>query len=168
MTDEEITNLKKKITIEPRQDSDLIDIIVKHESRHMAVSLANAIAKTTISRLRTTEQHRKERAIEALDAEIKAQQDLVAGRRHDLLLVLKSYQIPFPTDETSFPDPGTIKPDANIDPKIYGLREHTYRQALTFFTKARALLHEMKIKQQETRDILAEEKPTMLIHQRAK
>jgi len=62
--DENVTLLKKIVTITPREGTDLIGITVKRAPKEEAIRIATAIAEVGAERLQWVEDHQAEQALE--------------------------------------------------------------------------------------------------------
>lgn len=105
--------------------------------------------------------NRAERALEALDEELDRQEQLVADHRKTLQSLLAEHGISILPDEQPF----TSEPGE--DSVEISLRQHTYSQAREHFDQSRAMLREMKIKQEESRILLKKPRDPITIHKPA-
>ena len=166
--DDNITLLKKITTATLRKGTDFIDITVKHAPKDQAIRIANAIAEAGAERKALSEKDNIKRAFRALDEEWATQEKVVNDHRTDLRTFLTYYKMPFPPDEESFLKPEEINFSDHDDPLQRSISQQVYRETLDDFNQARGMLREMKIKQQETRDLLKRPRIPITIHQRAK
>jgi hypothetical protein len=168
--DEALILMKKSIVTAPVRGSDFIEIIVKDQDPKKAAKVANAVAEAYAQNRAASANDRSKRALKALDEELNHQRELVAEHRADLEAILQRYDLEFPSDNKSFPEPNELQIndldelDGTVD---LSLRQNSYNQALETFTQSREMLREMKIKQDEARILLKVPFEPITIHQRA-
>lgn len=161
--------MKKNMEAKPLRGTDFIEITVKDQDPAQAVKIANAIAEAYAQRRASAESDRFKRALEALDGELLAQEELVNDYRKDLEFFLTEYNLEFPADNQTFPKPDDLPHDEIGGTVDLSLQQHTYNQAVETFTQSHAMLREMKIKQEEVRILLNGAPPQPItIHKVAK
>ena len=163
--DEAVTLLKKITTVTPRKGTDFVDITVKHSPKDQAIRIANAIAQVGVERGSAIQKSRSKRIDEALDEELINQEKRIAAHRKDLVTLFKEDQLDLPPEGEPFQKASFDHIQDTVD---RSLRQHTHKQAIETYTQSRAMLHEMKIKQQETRIRIKGPHTPITIHQRAK
>lgn len=102
--DQAIANLKKHITTAPVRGTDFIEITANAESQARATQIANAVTDAYIKRRIAIEKLQVEKAINALDAELIAQSDLMAKHREDLTKLIQKHGIPYFDGAPQVPD----------------------------------------------------------------
>ena len=153
LTSEETASLREKVTTEPMRGTDFIKITVKHEDADRAIKIANAVAEAYVQRRAKTEESRAARALEVLDNELVAQDELVQKYLQEFRTAAETNSVK--VSSSSFgPTTFELQTEEPNDPVEVSLRMSRVTQAKENYEQAGALLHEMKIKQQEARVLL--------------
>lgn len=150
--DKAIKNMKENVTLGPIRGTDLITITVKDPEPKSAIATANAIAEAYSQRREATEKIRAQRALEALDEELAAQQNLV-----------DSYLVHL----NSIPPNPEIVPNPNVHLTQLPLKQNSHDQAKEIYERSLTILREMRIAQEEARTLLKNPRPPITIHERA-
>lgn len=167
LTSEETASLREKVTTEPMPGTDFIKITVKHEDADRAIKIANAVAEAYVQRRAKTEESRAARALEVLDNELVAQDELVQKYLQEFRTAAETNSVK--VSSSSFgPATFELQTEEPNDPVEVSLRMSRVTQAKEDYEQAGALLHEMKIKQQEARVLLKMPREPVTIHERAK
>ena len=86
--------LREMISTKAERESSLISIVCSHPKREIAVSIANRLAGIFVAYLNECEISRADRAVEALDLELREQGDLVQDHRKTLTVLVQQYGFP--------------------------------------------------------------------------
>ncbi len=167
LTSDETASLREKVTTEPMRGTDFIKITVKHEDADRAIKIANAVAEAYVQRRAKTEESRAVRALESLDNELVAQDDLVQKYLQEFRTAAETNNVK--VSSSSFgPATFELQTEEPNDPVEAPLRMSRVTQAKEDYEQAGSLLREMKIKQQEARVLLKMPREPVTIHERAK
>lgn len=147
---EEFSTLKGKVTSEPLRGSDFIKITVKHQNADQAIKIANAIAEAYAQRRKKSEESRAAAAIEALDNETLSQEELVQKHLQEFRTAAQTNKITVTTNSFG-PATFQLQTQEPTDPITASKRLSNVTRAREEYEQSRAMLREMKIKQQETR-----------------
>lgn len=111
------------------------------------------------------EHTRAQRALKALEEELLAQSNLVLENRKELNVLIQQYEV---GDSNPFGmTPAELSENVEKSLPPLQLRSSVYRRAKEAHEQSRAILREMKIKQQEARDLLSNFPGVITIHQLA-
>lgn len=95
LSEEEILGaLKNSVEVEQVRGADLIRVRVRHESPEDARDIAQAVAETYTDHCKEVEIRRAEIALDALDAELREQEDRVEEKRKVLHTIMRALGIP--------------------------------------------------------------------------
>ncbi|MGC6457347.1 MAG: GumC family protein [Akkermansiaceae bacterium] len=95
--------LTKIVGASPRRGTDFIEISVRHATPADAKAIADAVSNAYMTRRRSAEVNRAQKALKALDDELVAQSDLVQDNRKELTVLIQQYGIPYFEDDYSNP-----------------------------------------------------------------
>ena len=87
--------LRKVVVAEHLEGTDLVEVRVRHSNANDARDIAEAVATAYRERRREMELERARRVLNALDSEMRNQEDLVAAKRKVLDTVAQALGIPF-------------------------------------------------------------------------
>lgn len=162
-----LTLLKKRVKARPIRGTDYIEITAKDKDPAQAVKIANAVAEAYVQQRAALENSRAQRTLKALDEELDQQAQLVVDHRKDLETFMDHLKLSFPLDEKTFPLLEDTPSQPDTDSIQYAINQSTYLEEIESFTQSRAMLREMKIKQEEARILLKMPRNPVTIHQKA-
>lgn len=93
--DDVVTELQGIVRASPKRGTDFIEIKVRHAVAEEAKQIADAVAKAYVNRRNSTERERAEKALDALDKELRDQRDVVDGNQQKLRELIRQYEIPY-------------------------------------------------------------------------
>lgn len=149
-------------------DTNLIEIVVKHESRSHAVALANAFANGAI---RLQEEHNQERVkthLQSLKDELADQENHFKTKGHELRSLMEEFTLQIPKMSHQFPGPGDIPKFAEEKPSQYFHRQENYRKALEAFHESKAKLQETTARFPEASATMAQRSTSMIVQSYAR